>query len=222
MKLDDPRHGTTAGYHAGCRCAACLTARARYEKQCRLDRLRGGRAVPAIGAQRRIEALMALGWSSAPIAEAAGFAHRNSVLRILRGQKGKPCTWLERKTHDAISRAYDELSMKLPPSTAAVNRSRAWAARLGYLPPLAWDEGALDDPNATPAGSRRDRVRRPHDVDPVAVDRVLAGDTTVDTTRAEREEVCRRWVEMGRSLKELEGFTGWRTARYFRLRDEVA
>ena len=43
-------------------------------------------------------------------------------------------------THDRIAAAYDELAMR--PGPSARNR------RLGYPPPLAWDD--IDDPAATP------------------------------------------------------------------------
>lgn len=141
MLASDPRHGTTRGFHAGCRCEPCRAARARYEKQSRWIRHNGGRrSVPVIGAQRRIQALMALGWTSEDIRQAAGWRHRNYVLRILEGQKGKPCRWLERHTHDTICAVFDQLCMVLPPDSPYRRRSATIARNKGYLPPLAWDD----------------------------------------------------------------------------------
>ena len=153
MKADDPRHGTTRGFHAGCREQCCRRALARDEKRRRLDKLRGGRAVPAIGAQRRIRALMRLGWTSTDIAQAAGCHERNYVLRILNGQKGKPTTWLERKTDKAIRDVYERLSMRLPDPAPHRARTRALAERRGYPPPLAWDD--IDNPDEEPSGMKR-------------------------------------------------------------------
>lgn len=112
---------------------------ARYEKAGRLARLRGGRAVPALGAQRRLQALMRLGWSSHRIATEAGLPHRNHVWRILHGQKGKPTTWIQRSTDEWVREVYDRLSMTVPEGRY-VARTRAYAERMGWPPPLAWDD----------------------------------------------------------------------------------
>jgi hypothetical protein len=152
MSPDDDRHGTTRGYHAGCREACCRRAMARYEKEGRLARLRDGKAVPAIGAQRRIQALMRLGWTSHDIAREAGFRHRNHVFRILKGQKGRPCVWLQRETDKTVREVFDRLSMRLPEMTPWRARARALAERNGWPPPLAYEEGRIDDPNYVPVG----------------------------------------------------------------------
>lgn len=149
MKPEDQRHGTTRGFHAGCRELCCRRAIARYEKQGKFNKANGiARAVPAIGAQRRIQALMTLGWHSTDIAEAVGWAHRNHVLRVLKGQSGRPCTWVERKTHDRIAEVYERLSMTFPERTPVRARTATIARRKGWLPPLAWDD--IDDATETP------------------------------------------------------------------------
>lgn len=153
MTPTDPRHGTTAGYHQGCRCAGCKRALARYEKACRLDRLRGGRAVPALGAKRRLRALMVLGWSSQRIAVEAGMSHRNHVWRILHGQNGKPTKWIQRQTDAWVRDVYERLSMQIPEGHY-VNRTRMYAARQGWAPPLAWDDIDNDE---RPHGTRESR-----------------------------------------------------------------
>jgi hypothetical protein len=155
MSPEDPRHGTTRGYHGGCREACCKRAMARYEKACRLDRLRGGRAVPALGAQRRLQALMRLGWSSHAIAAAAGLRHRNHVWRIINGQKGKPTVWIQRDTDQWVREVYERLSMTVPQGGYS-NRTRAHAERKGWPPPLCWDD---PDTDPEPRGIR-DRERR--------------------------------------------------------------
>lgn len=141
MSPTDPRHGTTAGWHAGCKCEPCRTARARYEKLTRWHRHNGiPRAIPARGAQRRIQALMALGYTSEDIRLAAGWHHRNAVLRILTGQKGRPCVWVERNTHQTICDVFEQLCMKVPDLTWYRKRARTLALNKGYAPPLAWDD----------------------------------------------------------------------------------
>jgi hypothetical protein len=209
MTPNDPRHGTTRGFHAGCREPCCKRASARYEKKRRLDRLRGGRQVPAIGAQRRIHALMRLGWTSTDIAEAAGMGRRESVLRIVNGQKGKPTTWIERKTHAAITDVYERLSMRLPDPAPHRARTRAIAERKGFAPPLAWDD--IDDPDEQPATRRA--ATSVTDIDEAVVLRVLAGERLI-CTRAEKDEVMRRWRAAGGSERELCRRMAWKDGRY--------
>lgn len=141
MSPDDPRHGTTAGWHAGCKCSDCRAARARYEKLTRWHRHNGiPRAIPARGAQRRLQALMALGYTSQDIAQAAGWNSRNAVLRILHGQNGRPCTWVERRTHQIVCDVFEQLCMTVPEMTCYRRRTRTIALNKGYVVPLGWDD----------------------------------------------------------------------------------
>jgi len=202
MSADDPRHGTTRGFHAGCRLECCRRAFARYEKAKKVRKYQGITwQIPAQGAQRRIQALMALGWTSLEIAEECGWTHRNYVLRILSGQKGKPCTWVQRKTHQTIADAYERMCMKIPPASPFRSRDRRRALRKGYAPPLAWDD--IDNDEA-PVGHVDHSG-----VDYAAVERLLAGDL-VPHARAERWETIRRWDG---SDAELERRFGWNVAR---------
>ena len=64
---------------------------------------------------------------------------------------------------------------------------------------------------------------RPHDaVDEVTVQRVLSGEWSLKTTRAEKEAVAARWVAAGGSTSALAEFTGWRVDRYVHVRDIAA
>lgn len=216
MAADDPRHGTTRGFHAGCREACCRAAIARYQKEGRHLRHQGlVRAVPAIGAQRRIRALMRLGWTGTDIAEALGWSHRNSVRRILVGQNGKPCNWIERRTHYAVAEVYERLCMVIPPRKPCRARTRTQSERKGWPPPLAWTN--IDDPREKPTRMRtRDDRRATTEVDPVVVERLLAGRRVDRSTRAEKDEAMRRWLAMGKSEKSLCEVHGWKESRYGR------
>lgn len=93
--------------------------------------------VPRIGAVRRVQALLAMGWPHHALGD-AGIRHSAQII----GAAGDLITvqrW--RQVRDV----YDRLSMTPGPSL----ETRGWAARLGYAPPLAWDEGSIDDPSAT-------------------------------------------------------------------------
>ena len=200
MSPDDPRHGQPRGYSAGCREACCKRAHALDVKLGRLRKVEGKpRSVPAVGAQRRLQALMAMGWTSTEIGIAAGMRNRDRVLQVMHGQGGKPCTWVTRATHDQIAAVFDSLSRVQPELTWVRRRTKNIAARNGYLPPAAWDDIDLDPEPPT---------AEPVDVDEVVVDRIIAGDR-LPATPAEKAEVVRRWLAAGRPLAHLEALTGW-------------
>lgn len=98
--------------------------------------------VPALGARRRIRALLAIGWTHETMAAAAGLHAKKTALVL--NQAGD---LVARVTHDQIDAAYHQLSMTPGPSRL----TRLRAARLGYPPPLAWDDETLDDPDGLPA-----------------------------------------------------------------------
>lgn len=200
MTPDDPRHGQPRGYSAGCREACCKRAHALDVKLGRLRKVEGRpRAVPAIGAQRRIQALLAMGWTSTEIAASAGMRNRDRVLQVLNGQGGKPCQWVTRATHEQVAAVFDSLVSAQPELTWVRRRTKSIAARKGFLPPAAWDD--IDNDPVPPAAE-------PVDMDEVVVDRILAGDR-LEATPAEKAEVVRRWLAAGRPLAHLEAQTGW-------------
>jgi hypothetical protein len=98
--------------------------------------------VPAVGARRRIAALLALGWRHEDISAHAGGIQSGTVLHQVGGL-------VTRATHDSITRAYDQLAMTAGPSERTRRRARA----AGYPPPLAWDDDALDRPDSDPTSA---------------------------------------------------------------------
>lgn len=186
MTPDDPRHGQPRGYAAGCREACCRRAHALDVKLSRLRKVEGKpRSVPAVGAQRRIQALMAMGWTSTDIgALMAGKRQRprDRALQVLNGQSGRPCTWVTRATHERVDAIFEALSGRQPEMTWARQRTKLHALRRGYRPPLAWDD--IDNDPEPP-------TTEVVDLDEVVVERILAGDR-IEATPAERVEVVRR------------------------------
>lgn len=216
MRLDDPRHGTNAGYMAhafGDRdyCEPCRAAHVRKRKETRLKNLRGQFAkVDATGTVRRVQALLALGHTHPEIAAAAGGAKNVSKNVVLNRYD-----YIHIDVERAIRRAYERLSMTVP--THWRNRECARRAKkLGYLTPLAWDDDFIDDPEFTP---KRVETITKKDIDPVVVQRVLAGDTYLHTTIAEKREVVRRWQG---SQYELAARTGWKVERYVSIKGGAA
>lgn len=169
-----------------------------------------------IGIQRRVQALITLGWTARTIGNQMGVAER-SVVRIT-----KAGTHLLRVKQEVSLKAlpvYDELSMSFPPETTphermAATKSRNLATRNGWAPPLAWDD--IDDPDAKPDLGKTFHafdLARHDQLDPVVVERLLDGHT-VRATQAERREAMRRWTTAGNSKRSLERMHGWKDGRY--------
>lgn len=114
-----------------------------------------GARVPSIGTARRVQALVAVGWSVQRICEHAGL-DRQRVDGALRGRD------VLHGTARSIRATYDALWNAAPPATTrgertAAARSRARAAFAGWAPPMAWDDDTIDDPSATPDTGARAR-----------------------------------------------------------------
>lgn len=148
----DHSHGENSTCRAmhGCKCDACREYGRLYEYW-RSAQHRQGKVlrVPALGSIRRIHALQALGWSARLIGEHAGYSDQWAPA-ILRRR------YLSTSTAAKVSAVYDALSMRTPPTRTAsermaVGKTRAYAARQGWLPPLAWNDEDLDRPEARPA-----------------------------------------------------------------------
>lgn len=208
MSPDDPRHGTNAGYKAHQKsnttpCRLCRDAAARYVRGREWDALQGRpRWMSPLGAQRRLQALSAIGYPIADLTRETGMS-QDPVQKIRAGDRQR----ITRRSHDRIAAAFGRLSMTPGPS----NSARLRAAARGWLPPLVWDDP--DDPAETPKGARPRTEGRGKTVDPVVVEEVLMG-RDVPTNPAERAEVIRRWRKSSRSLMELERRTGWNVHRY--------
>lgn len=136
---EECRHGTDAGYNAGCREACCRAAHARARKR---DRCVPNPHVPSIGTVRRVQALSRLGWSFAELSRRLG--HDRTYLSKVMDE-----AMVEAHTALKVAEMYAELSMTWCTSPTA-SRTAAEARTKGYPPPLAWDR--IDDPNESPAG----------------------------------------------------------------------
>jgi hypothetical protein len=173
-----------------------------------------GWPVTAASLTRRVRALCRLGWSIPKIAEACG-AHHDTILAI----RARQPQFASRKVRDGIVAGYAASAMTIPEATsgrdqAGITRARNHAERMGWAPPLAYDD--IDDPAARPTGLRELPNRPKTEIDPVIVERLLNLQPVQHSTRAEREEAMRRWKAMGRSEKSLCETHGWKDSRYGR------
>lgn len=146
---DTGTHGTVGAYQWGCRCPQARKAANRYWKHHRAGILTSP-FVPVLGTSRRLQALAAIAWG---IDELAVHADVNRArLALWRAGNIRPSggdgtrASVRRETHERIVRLYDELSMTPGPA----KRARLHAVRVGWAPPLAWDDADIDDPTAVP------------------------------------------------------------------------
>lgn len=218
MNDDDPRHGTRAGYRAHRRaattaCDACKRAAAASQARLEGNWSRGirGRA-DTIGVQRRLQALSAIGYTWTALDVHLGVAMTE---KLVSGR----LHYVFAETHAKVAALYENLRDTPPPETTpaergAVTKAKRRAARNGWATPDRWLN--IDDPDEQPDPGYDGRRRSPEDLDPVVIDRILAGDFTLaaTATRRERIEVVARWRAAGHPTNELERRTGWEPRRY--------
>ncbi|WP_145503194.1 hypothetical protein [Streptomyces sp. CFMR 7] len=105
-----------------------------------------GRVDPT-GTQRRLQALMAVGWPAVHLGHTLSL-HPSYVRELQR----RPQVYST--TAHAMAVAYNRLWNKQPErhgiSAQAANRSRNYARAKGWPPPAAWDDDVIDDPKAAP------------------------------------------------------------------------
>jgi hypothetical protein len=215
MAPDDPRHGTRPGYDAHRRagvpaCPACTDAAARYERGRQWDLLRGHRRLlPDTGTRRRLQALIALGWTTTQLGEAIGMHRGNLFTLAARPQPGLVQAVTARK----VAALYDRLCMTIPPASEYATKARNAATRRGWVPPLAWDDDTIDDPNARP---RRGRSRDTGPLFDMAVVLRLVDDSTRvrKLSPAEAAKAFQLLRERGLSDRAIEKNYGLVAARY--------
>jgi hypothetical protein len=161
--------------------------------------------VPALGVQRRVQALAALGYTTGQIAAEARI-EKCVIDRALRGV-GKT---MQFSNGEPVVQAFNRLQMTPATGPQAV-RQRNYAKKARWAPPLAWDH--IDDPKARPVGMTHDSRSR-YTMDEVAVQRRMAGDRTVHVHGEETREVVRRLAAQGYQYQWIEEQTGLKTDRY--------
>lgn len=104
--------------------------------------------VSALGTQRRLQALVALGHTQEHICAELGVAP-NAFARIIARQNLVTAAYARR-----VAAVYEQMHMTPGTSGKSTRRAR----RLGWAAPLAWDDNTIDDPDARPYVAMPERV----------------------------------------------------------------
>jgi len=171
----------------------------------------GGVRVEALGTARRIRALVALGWSQTKLAGHLGWTPANFAA-LTHGERP-----VNQRTADKVVAMYEQLSMRRPPEGShrdriAASRARNYAKAHGWLPPLAWDDDGLDNPEYVPTVPK-DKGLAHDGIDEAAIIRRMNGEK-IRLSKASKVELLRQWKASGRSLNECERITGLNPDRY--------
>lgn len=155
--ITPPAHGTHHRYCTGCRCAACREGHRRYGVIRDLARTDGPLTVDSTVTSRKLQALVALGWSYPQLAARLG-VRGPRVGHLVRRMHAKVTT----DTAAQVDAIYRDLHMKTPPTGTqqeryAVARAKIAARKSGWVPPLAYDD--IDDPNEVPTRGERSKGR---------------------------------------------------------------
>lgn len=112
--------------------------------------LADGAVVDATGTRRRIQALVARGWSLSKL------AYRLNILPSNFHLHQDDRSAVTEGTRKAVAALYEELWDQEPPEghhrdKIAAARARRYAQERRWSPPMAWDNDTIDNPNAQPA-----------------------------------------------------------------------
>lgn len=93
------------------------------------------------GTARRLQALQYNGWDQAALAQKLG-CQRGHIWKLSHERRNVTVALANR-----VRDLYDHLWDKHPAPSKGSNLAKTIARRNGWLPPLAWDEDLIDDPN---------------------------------------------------------------------------
>lgn len=136
-----------------------------------------------IGAHRRIQALVARGWSFEKIGQRLGITGAAISDTLTRKT-------ISRALHERIAAVYEDMWDQEPPrqtrgQKVAYTRTLNFARQRNWAPPAAWDDIDTDPTPPTPDHEET--------IDELAVELVISGETGIRLTRAERQEVVKHF-----------------------------
>lgn len=173
--------------------------------------LLAGRAlIPSRGTHRRVQALVARGWSQSKLAAMVGM-ERGNWWSMMQNDT------VTVATHRAVAEVYERLWNVAPPQgehrdRIAYSRALAYAGQRRWLPPLAWDDIDNDvEPPAPIEGS---------DIDEMAIDLAVSGEK-VRLNSAEQRHAVRRLHAEKWSDPRIAATVGVTSRTVLRIRQEL-
>jgi plasmid maintenance system antidote protein VapI len=158
--------------------------------------LADGARVDSTGTSRRIQALVAVGWSMSKIATRLGI-DRGNFTALAQGRTAVTVAHAK-----AVTTLYDQLWDQVPEHAEwrayiAYSRSLSYAAKAGWVVPMAWDEDTIDNPDASPdlAGTTGGINGRPNKFEIEDIDFILDNDPLTIEQLADRLHVTRNTIE---------------------------
>lgn len=131
--------GLMAGGHV--RGPYAITAKSLLAVTFDLDAIPGRASVDAAGTRRRVQALIAIGYSLSDQAAQLGRSVTN-YYKVARNPR------VSAETARAVRDLYDRLSETAAPPSSGATMARSMAARHGWPPPAGWDDDLIDLPDA--------------------------------------------------------------------------
>lgn len=180
------------------------------------EQLGGGTVIDGTGTRRRLQALVAAGWSQAALAAKLDMSAGNFGSLIHGHRRKAGAGRVLAFTHRAVAALYDELWDAQPPTGRGRHDAARAAQRYGWPPPAAWDDDTIDDPDATPALGDDDVDL----VDELAVDAVLDGHQ-LQLTGATLHAAVHALVTAGRGTAAIAERLGIHERQVLRLRDRT-
>lgn len=213
--------GTCYNQHH-CHCDACRDGRAAYQRELRrihaqqqfgvvgpLERA----LVDGRGTRRRLQALVARGWSMSQLGELLGVRATN-MPNVLRRDR------VRASTRAAVHELYERVWALEPPQATpwqrrSVSMAKSYAQARGWVPPMAWDD--IDSDETPPAAD----FIGPDFVDEQVVQLAIEGHRTA-MTHEERCEVVRRLHRERWGDPHIASVAGMAAETVRRIRQELA
>lgn len=183
-----------------------------------------GTRVDSTDTARRLQALVAVGWSGQKLANRLGFL-RSNFTPLLHGRRE-----VSADTAQRVHALYLELAEQAPPEDShrdkiAASRARRFARDHGWAPPLKIN-GKLFTGPALPDPRERLATAEVVELDPIAYDeaavlRAVDGDRSVHLSNAERREVIVRLHRRGLTDRAITDLTGVHRDQVSRERKEL-
>lgn len=102
-----------------------------------------GKRICNVGTQRRLQALVALGYTNRQLAKELDYPISQFAYLINLSEQG-----VTARVARKVEEVFDRLQLTIPPPCTGSTRAKNRAQRKGWPPPFAWDDD-IDDPAAT-------------------------------------------------------------------------